>query len=444
MKTEKRIPRIELSRRAFMAATLAPVVVHLTGYGGSQGQALGSEAGSAAQSSGSDGRSMAPAQRVSANSQTDGPGSASVLPAGAVLLGLYPGDGTSAFQAAARRLDFSWLRPGDSVLIKVAVNSQFPHPSTTCVNGVIGMVQELKRRGAGKVIVADQAGVEHVRSSAKGRVDSTNNMFKQNGLAAVTAHGAETYFFDDQPFDSGYFRPTPPSDHHWPRGFYIPTVVNSVDHIVYMPRLGMHAIAGYTQAQKIAVGWLREDSRHDMHNDAQYFYEKYVEVNYTKEIASRIRMTVGVSEQVLLHGGPDQGTAYEMDPVLVLASTSLPNHDAVGASILKQLNRVVTTVNPLGQIYSQMSASTLNTALSYGVTVPTDAAGRWDDSGSSWTSLVPHAWERGITKDRALARGWSLSGGMPESIQVIQDGARLSSDIQQGVLDHGEGIYVMA
>jgi uncharacterized protein (DUF362 family) len=422
----------QLSRRTFLGVALTPAVIHLSHLSGCGGSEIASGATSEEQ------------QQIPLATTGTHASDISSLPAGAVLLGLYPGNGITAFQAAAPKLDFSWLKAGDSVLIKVAVNSQYPHPSTTCVNGVIAMIQELKRRGAGRVIVADQAGVEHVRSSAKGRVDSTQNMFRQNGLAAVTQYDAETCFFDDQPFATGYFRPTLPTAHHWPRGLYIPTIVNSVDHIVYMPRLGAHAIAGNTQAHKMAIGWLREDSRHDMHNDARYFYEKYTEVNYTKELAARIRLVVGVSEQALLHGGPDQGTPYAMNPVLVLASTSLSNHDAVGASLLVTLNRMVTKVSAGAQIYTAYSAPFLNLGLSNGITVPSGDAGAWVDSGSSFSTLNPHAWESGITKDRAITRGWALSGGKPTSIQVVRDGARLSTDIERGVVAHGEGLYLLA
>src|SRR5262245_14536642 len=98
-----------------------------------------------------------------------GDSGASAIPEGAVLLGLYAGDGAEALGLAAKRLDFSWLKPGDSVLIKVACNSHHTHPSTTSPSGVAGLVAELKARGAGRVIVADQSGVEWVRNSARGR-----------------------------------------------------------------------------------------------------------------------------------------------------------------------------------------------------------------------------------------------------------------------------------
>jgi uncharacterized protein (DUF362 family) len=335
------------------------------------------------------------------------------------------------------------LKAGDTVLIKVAVNSQYTHPTTTSVNGVTAMIAELKMRGAGKIIVADQAGVEHVRLSKQGRYGSTQDMFMQNGMAAVTQGGAETHFFDDQPFDTGYFAATAPMDNHWTRGIYIPAIIKTVDHIIYMPRIGTHTLAGNTQSHKMAIGWLRDDSRHDLHNDAQYYYEKYTEVSYTKEIRDRFRMAVTVSEKVLLHGGPDVGTPYAMSPVLVHASTSMANHDAVGASLLATLNKTVTMVSPGTQTYTASSAPLSNSLFANGATVATGAAGSWIDTGSTQTMFTAHAWEEGITKDRAITRGWALSGGKPSQIRVVRDGAMLSADLQSGLMTHGEGLYVL-
>ena len=489
----------ELTRREFACAVLTPFVVHLTGCSGSDGPrpqgatpatggataasggsataTLGaggstSTAAGAGPSSGGAGSGGSPGAGGSTTSGGGAPGSGGAnvsggapnggasnggapgtggtpstsggaIPKDSVLLGLYPGDGAAAMKAAAQKLDFSWLKSGDSVLIKVAVNSQYTHPTTTCVSGVTAMIAELKARGAGKIIVADQAVVEHVRLSKHGRYGATSDMFKQNGMAAVTQGGAETHFFDDQPFDTGYFAATAPMDNHWPRGLYIPSIIKTVDHILYMPRIGTHTLAGNTQAHKMAIGWLRDDSRHDLHNDAQYYYEKYTEVNYTKEIRDRFRMAVTVSEKVLLHGGPDVGTPYTMSPVLVHASTSIPNHDSVGASILATLNRTITMVSPGTQTYTASSAPTANSLFAGGFSVATGAAGPWVDSGSTQSLYTAHAWEQGITKDRAIARGWALSGGKPTQIHVVADGAKLSADLASGLMTHGEGLYVM-
>ena len=367
------------------------------------------------------------------------PVAASAIAAGAVLFGLYTGNGTEAMTMAAPRLDFSWLKAGDSVLIKVASNSGNPHPSVTSPAGVRGMVAHLKSLGAGKVIVADQAGVEWVRNSAAGRFSSTKERWMTNGLIE---QDTDVHFFDDQTFDAGYFKATPPMPNNWPRGFYLPNIIKEVDHILYMPRIGAHTIAGLTLAHKSAIGWLRDDSRHDLHNDAAKFYEKFTEVNYAAEIKDRFRMAVTVSEKVLLHGGPDVGTQYTMSPVLVIASTSMANHDAVASSVLVTLNKSVP-VAPGGMMYSAGTAGFTNTFFAGGTGVggTTMAAGPWKDAGSVASAHVAHPFEMGITKDRATSHGWELTGGKPASIDVTADGETMDAALMTGLTSHGEGMY---
>ena len=364
------------------------------------------------------------------------------IAAGSVLIGLYPGDGAAAMSEAAKRLDFSWLKSGDTVLIKVATNSPNKHPASTSVPGVQAMVRELKMRGAKRVIVADQAGVEHVRSSAMGRFGKTSDCWAMGGMHAV-APDAETHHFDDQPYDTGYFAATLPTGNRWPRGMYIASIIKEVDHIIYMPRIGQHIISGNTLGHKCAIGWLRDDSRHDVHNDAKDFYEKYTEINYAQEIRDRFRMVVTVSEAVLLRGGPDVGENYALDPVMVTASTNLANHDCIGAGVLVTLNKEVQVTNLNTMTYAPGSAADGNALFASGFGVPTEGVGPWS-YGTTQTRFTAHDFESGITKDRSIVRGWELSGGKPTSIAVVLDGAPLDESLKSGLMTHGEGMYAFS
>jgi uncharacterized protein (DUF362 family) len=400
--------------------------------GGTSGTPSASAAAGQPASAGQSGSAGAPVAAQSGNA----------IAAGAVLIGLYPGDGAAAMSEAAKRLDFSWLKQGDTVLIKVATNSPNKHPATTSVPGVQAMVKELKMRGATRVIVADQSGVEHVRSSAMGRYGKTSELWAMGGMNAV-APDAELYHFDDQPFDTGYFEATLPMGNRWPRGMYIPSIIKEVDHIIYMPRIGQHIISGSTLGHKNAIGWLRDDSRHDVHNDAQDFYEKYTEISYTQEIRDRFRMVVTVSEAVLLRGGPDVGENYTLDPVMVTASTNLSNHDCIGAGVLVTLNKEVQVTSLNTMAYDPGTAADGNALFAGGLGVPTDGVGPWS-YGTTQTRFTAHDFEAGITKDRAIVRGWELSGGKPSSISVVLDGAPLDDSLKAGLTTHGEGMYVFS
>ena len=125
-------------------------------------------------------------------------------------------------------------------------------------------------------------------------------------------------------------------------------------------------------------------------------------------------MVITVSEAILLHGGPDTGTKYALDPVMVTASTSMANHDAVASSVLVTLNKNVTTVDPGTMTYNPSSAPSNNAFFAGGAGVVTGAAGPWT-SGSSRTMYTAHPFEMGVSKDRALMRGWELKGGKPRA-----------------------------
>lgn len=440
MKHRMHVPR-GVSRRAFVqggtslgaSTLLSPLILQVTACGdtGSAARSDGSSGG--ASSGGAGGVTVAGAGGTEATSRTIGDGD--------VLLGLYAGDARSSVIAGSDRLDFSWLRQGDSVLIKVASNSGNPHPAVTSPQAVLGMIEVLEAHGAGRVIVADQAGVEWVRLSAQGRFSSTRERWNTNGLIAVEAN-AEVYFFDDHGFDTGYFEATLPPNHHWPRGMWLANLIREVDHIVYMPRIGQHVLAGLSLGHKMAVGFLRDDSRHDFHNDAENFYDKYTEINYTQEIASRLRLTVTAGEQILLHGGPDEGTALRTDVPVLVASNRLANHDAVASSMLVHFNAVTPqTYNGL-YVYNRTSAASANGVFAGGFGVETGDAGAWV-SGSPSTRYTAHAFEAGITRDVATTRGWELSGGRPTHINVIPAGRTIDPALRDAIEAHGEGLYAI-
>jgi len=235
--------------------------------------------------------------------------------------------------------DFSWLHKGDSVFIKVASNSYHSHPAVTYPPAVIAMVELLRERGAKDIFVGDQAGVEHVRLTPEGRESSTREIMGQNGLlAAIEESGATLHCFDDFGWD-GYYAATADFDTHWEEPLYLPNIVKQVDHIVVLPRLSSHLLAGYTAAIKASVGWLRDDSRRCLHQKGDSFFRKIAELNHLPDLRNRVRLAVTLGDQALVNVGPDVGGAYAFNGHLVLASESLIDHDSVAAALIPWLDR---------------------------------------------------------------------------------------------------------
>ena len=336
------------------------------------------------------------------------------------MFGLYREDGEGAARSALQEMDLSWLGAGDSVFVKLACNSGEVHPATTSPGAVRATVEALFAAGAGRVLVGDQAGVEHVRlATGDQRFGSTRELMEENGLLdAIEESGAEPHFFDEATFDGGYFEGTAPADTYWTEPIFLPNIVKEVDHIVYLPRLSSHILAGYTHGHKNAMGWIRDDSRFHVHHKGEFFHEKYVDINYCTELASRHRLTLTVAESILLHAGPDKGTIVNLDPTVVVASPHLANHDAVSVAALLHfdgLNKSSGDGTPYGQQASVMNYLFVNV-----VRGMTDIP--WGQGAMGYTSYTPHKFQRGFKADRALRRAYDLGGGQPEAVPVLLHG----------------------
>jgi uncharacterized protein (DUF362 family) len=225
--------------------------------------------------------------------------------------------------------DFSWLSRGDSVLIKPASNSAGRYPATTSPLAIRAMVDLLKARDAGRVIVADKPGVEHVYQDKERRRSSSREVMIINGLHQATVESrAEPHYFDEAGFDA-YFGDHTEHDSHWKGELMFPSILNQVDHVVLLPRVSRHVLAGTTLGLKAAVGWLRDDSRLELHRDAKSFFEKIAEINDARVLRQKLRLVLTVATKVQTTFGPDRGYAAEPNPGLIFASTSLLAHDMV-------------------------------------------------------------------------------------------------------------------
>jgi len=236
--------------------------------------------------------------------------------------------------AALAATDFSWLSRGDTVLIKPASNSGNVYPATTDPVAVNAMVRLLQEHGAGRVLVADMAGVQFLRFDRDGLEGSTRELMHSNGLAqAAEEAGAEVHAFEEAGWD-GFFEATPESAGSWKAPVMLPVVLNEVDHIVLMPRTARHLLAGSTLGLKSAVGWWRHDSRLEYHRDAGTFSEKTADANRVSAITNKQRLVISSATKVLTTFGPDSGHVAEPETGIVFASTDLVAHDMISLAWL--------------------------------------------------------------------------------------------------------------
>ncbi len=264
------------------------------------------------------------------NSSPQFSGASELVVLKALALGSSEDEVTLAVRNVAEATtDFSWLSRGDVVLIKPASNSAELYPATTSPLAIRAMAGLLKERGAGRVIVADKPGVEHVYQDEKRQRSSSREVMTKNGLhGAALESGAEVHYFDEAGSDA-YFPERTEEGSHWKGELMFPNILNQVDHVVLLPRVSRHVLAGTTLGLKAAVGWLRDDSRLELHRDAKSFFEKIAEINDARVLRQKLRLILTVATKVQTTFGPDRGFAAEVNPGLVFGSTSLLAHDMV-------------------------------------------------------------------------------------------------------------------
>jgi uncharacterized protein (DUF362 family) len=219
--------------------------------------------------------------------------------------------------------DFSWLEKGDKILIKLAINSGNEFPATSdpwLLKQVVGI---LKGKGAGEVLVGDQSGIMDVHWNKGGKRGSSRELCRSAGLLkAIEESGATPVFFEEAGYDA-YIATSPPGAHHWKTPIRIPSIVNRVDHIIFMPRVSSHVMAELTSGLKISVGFLREDSRRDFHSGGKDFFAMYEEIAQVPEISSKLRLTITSGRKVFTTIGPDNGDVAQPEQGLVFASEDL-------------------------------------------------------------------------------------------------------------------------
>jgi len=330
---------------------------------------------------------------------------------------------TSAVQTAcAAATDFAWLRPGDSVFVKVASNSDRSAPSVTSPDVLAGVIRSLQAAGAGTIYVGDMSGAQFVRHLAAETTGSTRANMRRNGLlAAAESAGATIHCFEEVPFAQAYV-PGIPADsaHHWGDELHVAEILDRVDHIVNLPRLGKHVLAGASLGLKNAVGWISDHSRMVLHRDGATFHEKIAELNTIPQLRDKLRLTLTLADRILTTYGPDAGYALPLSNPLVIASTDVVSHDQIALLTLLWARRQ-TPADMLAQDPYPAESNGLN----------------WWFVRVTWGEEIAGYQELPVYDDLAAADAFThinyaydlLHGGRPDQIAVIPGAAALPESL---------------
>jgi uncharacterized protein (DUF362 family) len=347
--------------------------------------------------------------------------------AGVSVAGISQGVGETKVLNAVRKAaeaatDFSWLSRGDSVFIKPVVNSGNPYPATTSPVGVKALVSLLKEKGAGRVVVSDMSGIQHVKLSQEDLQGSTRELMKSCGVAGASQEaGAELYFPEEEGWDA-FFEDGPDFGPNWKSGIMMPKVLKEMDHLVLLPRCSRHVLASATLGMKAAVGYWRTDSRLEYHHDAATFHEKTAEANTVPSLNKKLRLTLTVADKVQATFGPDKGYVVTPETGLIFASESLVAHDMVSLSWLLDCRRAVPEEQKSMRYDPYTSQFVVNMGNRWAVRL-LGGIGQAAGADTLVRNDLATIWD-----DRVLKRAFELFGGVPR-LRLIEANAGVSKEM---------------
>ncbi|HML04750.1 MAG TPA: DUF362 domain-containing protein [Methanobacterium sp.] len=267
--------------------------------------------------------------------------------------------------------DLKWLKSGDIVLLKPALNSGNPYPSTTHRLSIQTLAKILTENGA-KVVIGDQSGIRNVLHDSTGVIYGNS---RDNYVNAGMSTSCDRRFigFEEEGWDEGFFHYSSDKTSSWPNGFYVTNWIHKADHIINLPRLSTHVQAGATLGFKNMIGIIRDDSRMDYHANGPFnfpikfsarrsklksiddksdtFFEKIVEISdsirkklrLTLFVATKAQTTFGPNKYALEIGKSGIAKAHIMDlnPGMVFGSADPVAAEAFALALLKDVVKSV-------------------------------------------------------------------------------------------------------
>lgn len=225
-------------------------------------------------------------------------------------------------QVVAQTGNLDFILPGQTVLIKLNLNTGLPYPASTNPEVVREVIRLVKEKKAGRIIVADRSyqGVSLTPLTIK-------NM-KQSGIYDIAKEeGAEVMGLEEGEWE----RVKPKEAIHWRNGFRIPKIIFEVDHIISLPVLKTHSIADFTMALKNSVGLVSPKDMAELHTAGK---DKFMAMLAEINLAFRPSLFIMDGTKAFISGGPNEGETAE--PQTYLASTDPVAMDVAGLNIINQ------------------------------------------------------------------------------------------------------------
>lgn len=208
-----------------------------------------------------------------------------------------------------------FIRPGQKVLLKPAVNSGNPYPATTDPE-TVWTLAELVAQVGGEPFVADRTMF----------LKSTEEAFRETGIrdAAEQAEIPCRYL----EHDDAVAIPHPLAQHWWGDEIRIYASVVEADHIINLCTPRTHGLGDFTMSIKNNVGVVNGPSRLHMHMPWG-FKQRVAEIG----LVVRPSLIVMDGREGFGDGGPDSGDRVR--PGFIAAGSDPVAIDAVGLALLR-------------------------------------------------------------------------------------------------------------
>jgi len=276
-------------------------------------------------------------------------------------------------------LDF--IKPKDSVLIKVSMNSQRPYPATVDPRVVSHLLDLIVPKKPSAVFVADKSAFFR----------KTKNIFDKTGLAETVKQASLFHVttriklldFDDFVYRDRYV----PDDikEHWeinPGRHFIRApkmlfeedpflkemnLAPKVDHIIVLGTVKTHILARFTLGMKSYVGFLDTESRYLLHKmphkknlrlgnisplDKEQLQRRIPELFTVLPLPKLIILD---GREAMITGGPDSNNSIQMIPSIkknpytgvMIAGRDLVATDAAGVALIKSHKRSAASIRKI-------------------------------------------------------------------------------------------------
>jgi uncharacterized protein (DUF362 family) len=227
----------------------------------------------------------------------------------------FPSQRQALRRAIALAGGLGFIQPGETVLLKPAVNSGRPYPATTDPE-TVWTVAELVKEVGGEPFVADRSMF----------LRSTETAFRETAIldAAVQA-GIPCRFLED---DDSIPISHPLAEHWWGRTIRIYASAIEADHIINLCTPRTHFAGDFTMSMKNNVGVVNAMSRLPMHAPSG-LRSRLAEIN----LVTRPSLIVMDGREGFTDGGPDAGDLAR--PGFIAAGSDPVAVDAVGLAHLR-------------------------------------------------------------------------------------------------------------